>query len=251
LRKSALDELIRIMLLYQKAVSQGLVISSERVESYIYEDLRKKKERFGTDEEFLAFLKRENVTLDELKDELSRQQIRQVSAKLFLEREFLANIKISEETRQAAVMENKSLSELKDVARIRQIYISFDPDAPADKERAHKRAEEALEKAGNSEDFGKLILEYSDDPNVQATGGIMNSIYPGMLFSEIDDVVFELELMKVSEIIEGPRGYHIIQVLDRLMAEEQIDNVIKNNDVERYIEELKSEFPVHISKSFQ
>lgn len=251
LKESALDELIRIMLLYQKAVSQGLIISRERVESYIYEDLRKKKERIGTDEEFLEFLKRENVTLDELKDELSQQQIRQVTAKLYLEREFLENIEISEESRQAALRENQGLAELKDVAKIRQIYIVFNPDDTADKERAFKRAEEVLEKARGNEDFGKLILEYSDDPNVKSTGGIMNQIHPGMLFSEIDKAVFELDLMKVSGIIEGPRGYHIIQVLDRLLAEEQIDNFIKNSDVEKYIEELKSEFPVYISKTYQ
>jgi hypothetical protein len=79
------------------------------------------------------------------------------------------------------------------------------------KEQALVLAQEVLKRARAGEDLGRLAVEYSDEPNAGARGGSLGRFSKGQMVGAFDAVVFKLSVAEISNVVETPFGYHIIQ----------------------------------------
>jgi NIMA-interacting peptidyl-prolyl cis-trans isomerase 1 len=79
------------------------------------------------------------------------------------------------------------------------------------KEQALALAQEVLKRARAGEDLGRLAVEYSDEPNAGARGGSLGRFTKGQMVGAFEAVAFKLRVGEVSDIVETPFGYHIIQ----------------------------------------
>lgn len=79
------------------------------------------------------------------------------------------------------------------------------------KEQAHRLAVEVLRRAKAKEDFARLAVEYSDEPNAGARGGSVGRFGHGQMVPEFEAVAFKLQVGEISDIVESPFGYHVIQ----------------------------------------
>jgi len=79
------------------------------------------------------------------------------------------------------------------------------------REQALVLIQEVQRRAKAGEDLGRLANEYSDEPNAGARGGSLGRFGRGQMVGAFEVAVFKLKVGEVSEIVETPFGFHIIQ----------------------------------------
>jgi len=78
------------------------------------------------------------------------------------------------------------------------------------KREAKARALEVKNKADKGEDFAKLAKEYSDGPSA-GKGGDLGMFGRQSMVKPFSDAAFELEVGKVSDVVETEFGFHVIK----------------------------------------
>ena len=78
------------------------------------------------------------------------------------------------------------------------------------KEEARARAEEVKQMLADGADFEAMAREYSDGPT-GPRGGDLNSFGRGVMHPDFEAAAFGLEVGGISDLVETPFGYHIIQ----------------------------------------
>ena len=79
------------------------------------------------------------------------------------------------------------------------------------REQARVLAIDVLRRAKAGEDFARLVVDFSDEPNAGARGGSLGRFGHGAMVKEFEDAAFALEPGEISGIVESPFGFHIIQ----------------------------------------
>ncbi len=98
----------------------------------------------------------------------------------------------------------------------RHILFSVPSDATEQqRDSIHALAEKVRERAAAGEDFAKLAREYSQDPGSAAKGGDLGTFGRGQMVGPFEDAAFALKPGQISDVVETPFGFHIIQVLSR------------------------------------
>ncbi len=79
------------------------------------------------------------------------------------------------------------------------------------REQALALIEEVQRRAKAGEDLGRLANEYSDEPNAGARGGSLGRFGRGQMVGAFEIAAFKLKVGEISDIVETPFGFHIIQ----------------------------------------
>jgi peptidyl-prolyl cis-trans isomerase NIMA-interacting 1 len=72
-------------------------------------------------------------------------------------------------------------------------------------------AQQVLKRAKAGDDFARLAIEFSDEPGAGGRGGSLGRFSKGQMVPAFEAVAFKLEVGQISEIVETPFGYHVIQ----------------------------------------
>lgn len=79
------------------------------------------------------------------------------------------------------------------------------------REEAFRRAQEALQRLRNGEDFATVVEEYTDEPGGAARGGTLGRFTRERMVKAFSEAAFVLEPGELSDIVETQYGFHIIQ----------------------------------------
>jgi peptidyl-prolyl cis-trans isomerase SurA len=107
-----------------------------------------------------------------------------------------------------------SLGMIPEKVHIYHIYRNPKTSDLAKKEYFDK-AQQILDSIKAGADFAELAKRYSEDPGSAAQGGDLGFVKRGVFYPEFEAAAFRLQQSELSDVVESPVGFHIIQMLER------------------------------------
>jgi peptidyl-prolyl cis-trans isomerase SurA len=201
--QDAVDEL----LLVQRAQELGYKISAAYLRDVI--DNIKKDNKIDSDEELQRQLRREGMTLDDLKRNIERSILKSQ----VIQRELQPKVAVSE-AEVRAEYEAKKATEFtkKATAHLQEIVLKAGPGA-GDAAAARTLATELVRRARAGEDFTELAKQHSVGATRQ-NGGDLGQVSQGDLAPDVEKVAFGLPAGGVSEPLRTGDGWRILKVVE-------------------------------------
>jgi peptidyl-prolyl cis-trans isomerase C len=236
----ALSKVIDQELLNQEARKTPLTDADEKAAK----KLQAMKKKYGSEEHFQSYLKRNNLTEAELNKSLKDG----LYVDEYLKKKGIADPDIPEEKIKNFYTANPENYAREEMVKVRHILIKADEKAsPEDRETAYKKAVQIRKDILSGKDFAQMAKEYSEC-NSAAGGGSLGYIERGYMPGQFEQVAFALDKGSISDVVETKFGYHIITVLDKQPAGiapyEEVHDFIKKFLQE---EESKKRLDAHIT----
>ncbi len=194
----------------------GKMSDEEVLDAYLFENER-------IDLSFLkispdSFKGQVNVNEIEIKDYYQKHQEEfriptfvQVQYLLFRPSDFESKVQVPSDEIKRYYDLRKDTFKLPKQVRVRDILIKAGPqDTPDQLEAKKKKAEEILEKAKKTKDFGSLAKQYSEAENA-SKGGDLGWIQKGMLGEQIESILFSMKPGDLSGVLAARDGFHILK----------------------------------------
>jgi len=209
-------------LLISKAVSlikanEGKVSEDEVLDTYLFENER-------IDLTFLkmtpdSFKSQVNANDIEMRDyyEKHREEFRipafvQIQYLLFRPSDLEGKIQVSPDEIKRYYDLRKDTFKIPKQMRVRDILIKAGAqESPEQMETKKKKAEEILEKAKKTKDFGSLAKQYSEAENA-SKGGDLGWVQKGMLGEPIESILFPMKAGELSRVLAGREGFLIFKI---------------------------------------
>ncbi len=177
-RAWVLDRMIEQRLIIQAAAEEGITVTDEEVDASIQSLISEIGE-----EAFRQHLADQGMSEEEFRESLRREMIAS---------RMLDKVAQSVPTHGPEV-------------RARHILVA-----------TQEEAEQILQQLNAGADFAALAQQYSLDESTKDRGGDLGFFPRGTLtLPEVEEVAFSLQPGQISDVIQSPWGYHIVQVVDR------------------------------------
>ena len=216
LKNNILKQMINSELLFQQAKKEKVKISKNDIDS----EIDKIKENFSSPEEFDNALKANNITLNQLQDDIKKQLMIN-----YVLGEAKNKINITEE--ELLEYFNKNKDSFFEPEKIHALHIIVNTEEEANN-ILNKLKEGII-------DFSELAKQKSIDASAQ-NGGDLGFFTRGQMVKEFEDAAFSLKPGEISNVVKTEFGYHIIKLIEKKEAynptfeeaKENINNILKN-----------------------
>jgi len=122
---------------------------------------------------------------------------------------------------------------------LREIIVSTEGKKDTELRDLRKKAETALQRVKDGEDFGEIAKRLSDG-TTKEQGGYIGMFKRGELAKQLEEVVFKMKRNELTDVTETKQGFLIFQVLEHYDEGEQGFDKVKNEIMDRlYNEKLE------------
>ncbi|HOR42084.1 MAG TPA: SurA N-terminal domain-containing protein [Atribacterota bacterium] len=242
LKNNITEQLVNSTLLYQYAERQNINVTAADLDREVEEI----KSSFSSEQEFNDALRKNNLTLNQLKDNLKRQ----IRIDKAVQNEY-DKINISDEEIVQYYEENKSAFFQQEKRQISHILVEDEEEA----ELLRNQLNEGLI------EFEQTAKDKSICPSAEQ-GGDLGYIMRGQMVPEFEEVAFSLEKGELSNVVKTEYGYHILQCGDiqeeKQLTLDEAQNSIKsilayqkqNESIQSLLAQLKENADIKIHFDF-
>ena len=229
LQEKALDALIDKTLLYKYALSKNI----KATDSEIDEVMTNLAARLGSKDKLKEAIARLGFTDESFRKAVKKDEV--------LKKLYKKEIEVDPSDEELKRYYDENIYKFKEPERIKAslIYVKNNPEDPNGREKAKKRAQEAMELLNSGENFAYVAQNYSNDPS-RVMGGDMGYIHRGMLEPAVEEEAFSMDVNTTSEIIEKDIGYFIVKVNEK-SPENQIPFEKTKDKLKRELKEKEEE----------
>lgn len=225
------------LLVQQAQRDTAIQVTDEEIASGVEEQVRKVRANFTSEVDYRAELQKAGFqTPEEYRRWLTDQQRRAAFQNRLVEKlRGEGKLKIvpptEKEMREYFDQQKANLGKRPATLSFRQIVISPKP-SPEAKARARAQADSIVMELRRGADFAMAARRFSQDPGSREQGGSLNWFRRGVMVPEFERVAFGLKPGVVSDPVESPFGYHIIQVERVQPAEVQARHILLTPDID-------------------
>jgi len=200
IRRQLLQSLVENRLLAAEALRQGISVTREEAVA-----------NAGATLDSMDATERSNYlkALDITEEDIVSRSMNDLLIRKYLRSQVFARIAMKSEDLKKYYEEHPECYLSNEKVRVRQIVVATEEEA-----------KKALQRLESGEDFAKVAAEISQTPE-KDRGGDLGFIERGSFPEPFDSIFFELPENKLSEIIRGDFGFHIVKVIDRRKAAEK------------------------------
>ncbi len=223
------------MLIEQEAKKSyaPITVKDEEVMSALMDILSKRQTNM---DDFVRGLAKEGKTLEMVKKEIRSQMVRM----RLLRREVQSNIIVSDEEIGEYYNQHREDYEGKEAVHIKEIFLKYPTKAnKAVRAQVKNEAYNLRKRIEKGEPFELIAAKYSQGA-AAAQGGDIGFVERGVVLPELESVIFNLSVGKLSAPIETDSGVYIVVVLDKRGAGLKPFDVVRQ-EIKAKLEEEKLE----------
>jgi parvulin-like peptidyl-prolyl isomerase len=226
--EQVLERMITDRLIVQEAIAQGIKVTDSEVAPQVDTEIDNVRARFKTRAEFEAQLRKEGLTLEDLR---SRYTSEMMDRFLYLKmlnkrkRELEGSIDVTDPEVREYYEANKGRTEWAGEPMVHARHILFAVDsaltgaarkaALADVTKKMDAARAALKRGDTFDEVARI---FSEDSATKGSGGDLGTFPKGTYHSSIEGPAFSLKPGEVSRPVESPLGLHLVKVEEALPA---------------------------------
>ena len=229
---TVLDQLILVRIQSQRAKQYGLQISPAEIDTAIASI---REENRMSAEVLARLLQEKGMTQEEYRRDIADQ----IRLSKLVQHEIRAKVTATDEEIKAWFNEHRRDWFRPEKIRIRHLLIPLPTGAAAGEvEAARAKANALLEKVKGGTDFASLVR--AETPGAASDADLVSGeMARGELFPALEAAAFVLPIGGVSEPVQSPAGFHLVQVVEKTPAyEPKLDDV--RSDIEQKISERKT-----------
>ena len=219
-QKNTLRDLIDQSLLVQRGKDMGVNVEPEVITKL---DQLRQQNKIDSMEDLEKAVSAQGQNWEDFKNNIRNQILTQ----RVISSEVGSHITIGKDEVEKYYNEHKSEFVRPEQVALREIEVSTEGKKDTELPDLKKKAETALKRVKDGEDFGEIAKRFSDSTTAKQ-GGFLGVYKRGELSKELEDIVFKMKKNDLTDVMDTKQGYLVLQVLERYEEGEQPLNKVEN-----------------------
>jgi peptidyl-prolyl cis-trans isomerase SurA len=224
-QKHTLRDLVDQSLLVQRAKDMGVSVEPELIKRL---DAIRTENKLGSMEELEKAVSSQGMNWEDFKNNIRNTLLTQ----RVISSEVGSHIVVSDEEVTKYYEAHKAEFVRPEQVALREIVVSTEGKKPEELPDLKKKAETALKRVQDGEDFGEIAKRLSDG-STKSQGGFLGIYKRGELSKELEDKVFKMKRNELTDVMETRQGYLVLQVLEHYDEGEQSLPKVKNEIMDK------------------
>jgi peptidyl-prolyl cis-trans isomerase SurA len=212
-QKHALSDLIDQSLLVQRGKDMGISVETEVIKRL---DSIRLQNNLGSMEDLEKAVSSQGINWEDFKDNIRKGLLTQ----RVISQEVGSHITVGKDEIAKYYEAHKKDYIRPEQVALREIVVTTEGKKDSELPDLKKKAETALKRVKDGEEFGEIAKRFSDGSTAKQ-GGFLGVYKRGELSKELEDTVFKMKKNDLTDVMDTKQGYLVLQVLEHYDEGEQ------------------------------